>query len=197
MKQHHYAEHGEKLGVESVACDYCGEQFERETSELERTSRNFCDNECFGKWQSEKQIGEDNPMWSGGKRRKHTCEVCGSEYTNYKPDDETKCCSRECYTELLMQKTGEEAFAWKGGREKYYGSNWQEQRRKAIEEAGSKCEKCGIPREEYRGESGEDLHVHHQKRFKAFDEAERANRLDNLMVLCRDCHYDEEYNRNN
>lgn len=196
VKQHHYGSHGEKIGKVEVTCDWCGDDFVEWESEIERNTRTFCDNSCFGDWQSHQQQGENNPNWMGGRLNTHTCEVCDSEYDNYKDSDETVCCSKECYIEYLQTLVGEEAFAWKGGRDKYYGKDWQEQRRKAIEESGEQCEECGIPREEYKSISGEDLHVHHIEPFREFEHSEKANKIENLMAVCRDCHYDVEYDRN-
>ncbi|WP_206536580.1 HNH endonuclease [Halorubrum tebenquichense] len=41
---------------------------------------------------------------------------------------------------------------------------------------------------EHHDEWGEDLHVHHITRFGAFDSYQKANRLENLVTLCRSCH---------
>lgn len=196
MKQHHYGSHGEKIGKRSVICDWCNQSFKEWESELQRTERTFCDNECFGKWQSSIQKGEDNPNWLGGKLKTHTCKVCGSEYENYKQSSETSCCSEDCYTEILEQRTGEDCASWKGGAERYYGNIWTEQREKAIKEAGERCEECSIPRIKHKQNYGKDLHVHHIQPYRTFDDDKEAHKLDNLVAVCRDCHYDLEYNRN-
>ncbi len=71
-----------------------------------------------------------------------------------------------------------------------YGPNWQEQRAKARARDGYRCVECGAPET-----CGRQHDVHHLIPFRAFgyipglNENDRhANRLSNLMLLCRRCH---------
>lgn len=87
-----------------------------------------------------------------------------------------------------------------GDGEVKYGSNWAMQRRRALEAAGYRCERCGITDDEHRElyvdttrEVGFGLDVHHRVSAKLFDRwdaasPEDANSLSNLEVLCQDCH---------
>jgi len=81
---------------------------------------------------------------------------------------------------------GERNPAWRGGYEPYYGPNWEEQRRSALERDGFKCVLCGKRREE----NGKDLDVHHIIPFRVFgrERYEEANDLSNLITLCMKCH---------
>lgn len=198
MKIHHARSHGEKISYQEVVCDWCGKKVEKRDSEVKRTSRNFCDKICKREEFASRQSGEDNPRWKEDvSMKEHACENCGETYKNYSNDDETKCCSRECYGEWLSNNwTGEDAPAWKGGRYFYYGPSWQESRQKTLESAGYECEVCGITSEKHKNEHGQTLHVHHKKKFKQFglEQHEKANRQENLMAVCRDCHNDVERN---
>lgn len=69
-----------------------------------------------------------------------------------------------------------------------YGENWEEQRVAARTRAGFRCERCGRSELELRRE----LDVHHRVRFIKFESYEEANKLDNLIALCKSCHKIEE-----
>ena len=72
-----------------------------------------------------------------------------------------------------------------------YGPDWQEQRAKTRERDGYRCAECGA------AETGNRQHdVHHRVPFRVFNyipglnrNDRLANRLDNLVLLCRRCHY--------
>ncbi|HMQ56171.1 MAG TPA: DUF1998 domain-containing protein, partial [Anaerolineae bacterium] len=63
-----------------------------------------------------------------------------------------------------------------------YGPNWQQQRQKARRRDGFRCQICGAPERERQHD------VHHKIPFRRFDSYQPANRLDNLITLCRPCH---------
>lgn len=68
------------------------------------------------------------------------------------------------------------------------GSNWDEQREKALERAGWVCEWCGQTNDEELDEIGRGLHVHHRVQFREFGKPTDANKLDNLLAVCSRCH---------
>jgi DEAD/DEAH box helicase domain-containing protein len=63
-----------------------------------------------------------------------------------------------------------------------YGPNWAEQRRRARARDNYCCQMCGAP------EENREHDVHHQIPFRRFDSYQQANRLANLITLCRACH---------
>ncbi|MGC8875280.1 MAG: Zn-binding domain-containing protein, partial [Chloroflexia bacterium] len=72
-----------------------------------------------------------------------------------------------------------------------YGPNWEEQRRLARARDGFVCRVCGIP----ESVVGHEHDVHHVIPFRRFgyrpgenDAYLQANRLENLITLCRRCH---------
>ncbi len=73
-----------------------------------------------------------------------------------------------------------------------YGPNWSKQRKLALERDGYVCQDCGISDQKHRNEYGEGLHVHHLRKRRKFESYEKANRLENLISLCRSCHYEWE-----
>lgn len=88
------------------------------------------------------------------------------------------------------KNTGADNGRWKGGISPpdYYGSNWDEQREKAIKRDGSECRVCGINREEHMEKYGRDIEVHHIVPIVEFESKESANQLNNLVTLCSGHH---------
>lgn len=77
------------------------------------------------------------------------------------------------------------------------GSNWEQQRNRARARDGYRCRHCGVHE---RPERGHD--VHHIQPFRTFgfvrgknDNYLEANRLENLVTLCRSCHRRVEVDR--
>ena len=104
----------------------------------------------------------------------------------YDEYDHEKHC-RKIKSEHYSGKDAE--WVWKGGRRDYRGPNWHAQRQKALERAMYRCESCGMAGEEHQQKYDRGLHVHHiiARRNFANDDPEQ-NKLDNLCVLCHQCH---------
>jgi len=72
----------------------------------------------------------------------------------------------------------------------YRGPNWETQRQRARERDGFRCQHCGAPEKPNRQHD-----VHHLRPFREFNYVPgqnetylEANRLENLVTLCRSCH---------
>jgi DEAD/DEAH box helicase domain-containing protein len=78
-----------------------------------------------------------------------------------------------------------EAGLWRNDPNQY-GPNWREQRDRARERDGFRCQVCGIE------ENGGAHHVHHKIPFRSFASFEQANQLHNLVTLCPSCHHRAE-----
>lgn len=61
---------------------------------------------------------------------------------------------------------------------KYSGERWQ-QARKAALARDRVCQDCGTT---------DSLHVHHIRKVRTFEDYDDAHDLNNLVVLCQDCH---------
>ena len=132
------------------------------------------------------------------------CPKCGKSFT-YHRSWPRKYCSLDCSNSAnAVKNLGDFSSAgsnhpfWEGGSAGYYGPNWCEQRRKARKRAGHKCECCGKTRKQ----NGAALDVHHIEPFRSFnyipDENNHyldANRMDNLMAVCRSCHRKIEHGK--
>lgn len=53
-------------GTETVECETCGTEMERQKWRVKQNERHFCDNECRGEWVSQTNNQENNPNWKGG-----------------------------------------------------------------------------------------------------------------------------------
>lgn len=70
-----------------------------------------------------------------------------------------------------------------------YGSvEWREKREECLEQFGNSCLRCGITQNEHESEHGFGLDVHHIRPAKEFESRDDADRIDNLVPLCRGCH---------
>jgi 5-methylcytosine-specific restriction endonuclease McrA len=171
-----------------VPCDYCGEPTKKREHQLKWVENVYCDEDCKYAHHAA-QTGEDAPAWEGGKVA-ISCEVC-DDTKRVRPAkvDKSRFCSQDCMIEWrTKQFSGEDHPRWKGGYERYYGPNWRQQRRKARQRDEYECQQCGLSREEHNEKWGCDPVVHHIERFGDFDDYEEANRLKNLVTLCKQCH---------
>lgn len=146
----------------NVKCDYCKIEFNRRPSRVKE--KNFCSNECRGKF-----ISKQNTISC-------SCAECGVEIVKTKSQLEKSksgnvFCSQSCaavHNNKLF--TGTNARNWKED------SNCVDYRKIAFNNKPKICEKCGYNKYE------EILQVHH------VDHDRENNNIGNLMVLCPNCH---------
>jgi hypothetical protein len=87
---------------------------------------------------------------------------------------------------LSIERRGELNPNWTGGTvdPDEYGPNWGRQKRRTKQRDGYKCQVCS-----YEVGGKHFLDVHHIKPIKTFNgNWQRANKLTNLICLCRRCH---------
>ena len=166
-----------------VTCFNCGIIFEKYIYRTSPNKKNFCSRECTNAWQDRT-----------GHRVHLRCELCNSEFTRsryfYEVRKNTRFCSRKCLDKYnSINKRGSKNINWSGGHPEYYGPNWSEQKRLAKKRDGYKCKRCNIIPDKRH------LEVHHIIKFKLFgyilnenDNYLLANRLENLVSLCSECH---------
>jgi hypothetical protein len=194
LKVHHTKSHGETIAGVELICENCGETYRKPPSEAERST--YCSQDCQAEHFSEIR---DTPF--GGERNgvHLTCEWCGEKYRLPAADAEgSRFCSRECQSKMQSVEFSSEDWHLFGttgadhpvytGYEDYYGENWPEQRRAALERDRHECVACGIGRRQHRKKHGCDLHVHHIQPIANYGTPEAANELSNLITLCRPHH---------
>jgi len=171
-----------KGGKTTYSCANCGKTFEKYPAQLKNTDRPFCSKSCNDEY------WDGRPRPDLRKRVDVPCAHCG-DMIEKRPSRvervENVYCSRECadagHSENMR---GEGNPKWSGGTVNYYGPNWGEQREKARQRDDYTCQRCGIQ----KPENGSEITVHHKTPIREFDDYEQANRLENLISLCRSCH---------
>ncbi len=149
-------------------------------------------NEDFKEMMSRRMSGSNSPRWNRVKRE---CGNCGADVKvpRHKLDvNDNHFCDRDCYWSWrrdVKPISGEKNYNWQGGYEYNYGDNWKEQRQKALDRDNGKCQICGAA----DNVNGWDLDIHHIVPFREFSDYREANKLKNLVALCRSCHLQVEH----
>jgi len=168
-------------------CENCGDEFSYYSSS--QHNGKYCSTECSG----EANSGSDHYAYSRVSVR---CTWCGESLSRKKSrvlNHERQFCDEECEGAWRSQRqSGDGNPNWQGGIDDEYpfGSNWEEQRVKALER-DEVCQRCG------EDGSGARLSVHHIESRRSFDKSDlesEANDLENLITLCMPCHGAVEHN---
>jgi len=166
----------ERDSIELI-CLQCGESYSiyRHRADISK----FCSNDCRTAYYAT----HGHPLFN---RVTVACEQCGESY-KVKPSkaETTRFCSRACLGDWRSEiMSGPNHPNWKGGPIDDYGSNWLHQRRLTIERDLC-CQACGA----VHSQNGDGLDVHHIIPIREFGgNWKQANRLINLIALCRVCH---------
>lgn len=131
----------------------------------------------------------DLPTRGRHRRRKRetvNCNNCGEAFEVIQSRAEgNNYCQPECYYEDLDMPTGEDHWSWKDTPDHYRsGEAWEKLRKQARERDDYECQMCGVSQDEL----SRALDAHHLKRRREFDDPDEADKLDNLVSLCRSCH---------
>lgn len=114
------------------------------------------------------------------------CSECGEtshRNNSYKKNsaDNLFFCSPECQFQYF---TGSKNPSWNGGNPNGYGNGWKNIRSKVLDRDNYQCARCN---------NREDnvsycLEVHHIIPCRNFEDIDKANKMCNLVTLCRSCH---------
>lgn len=190
-------------GLRHVRCSNCGEILKRYPCHADSQKHFFCNAQCQGEWRKKVGVfrGAKSATWTGGDVTVH-CAFCSNSLRRGKDvlrKRHRHFCNHECYGNWMSaHQTGINSPSWRGGWQSYYGPNWHNQRKKALERDGHKCQICG----KSRIILGKEPDVHHIRSFREYgyipDENEnyrQANRLSNLISLCPSCHHQAEHGK--
>lgn len=216
VKMHHSRTHGESIAYNERECDYCGDVIEVPDHILNEQEHHFCDRKCSAAWQEERveiecsvcgdsfeviKFREETASYCSRKCRiEGTRRITGNERYNYKTETyECQECGESVERSPSMVYSPDRVFCSdacfdehrRNGYDDYYGSNWYQQRRKALKRDQYRCQVCGVTAAELQ----RDPDVHHLTPItwykNNYDEPEwweRANQLTNLVTYCRSCH---------
>lgn len=104
-------------------------------------------------------------------RKDRACKICGNRIG---PGINRVTCSRACAN---RHRAG---IQYKTGRRKDKVKDQRMLKLRLLETRGSKCERCGYAKVEI-------LHIHHRDRNR------QNSSLENLELICPNCHYEEHY----
>lgn len=163
VKVHHKKAHGESISDYKCICETCGEEF----VDYSHNYGKYCSRKCYG-------LAERD-------RIERQCEYCGERIERKRSQMLSRYvfCSRDHVARYREEY--DDFHPWEGAEISKRGKNWKIQREKTLQRDGFECQDCG---------SDELLVVHHKIPFREFEveEYEEANRLENLITLCRSCH---------
>lgn len=160
-------------------CDWCEDTYEVLPSRTDRTR--FCGRECRSEWRSVAVSGKNHYLWK--EKVAVECEHCGGTI-EVRPSkaSSTRFCSRRCQADWRSEnRSGANSPLWNGGVPDYYGKHWS-RHRSIVKQHYQVCQICEDD------ETTSLLDVHHYTAYKRHDSNIVANRLDNLVLLCRECH---------
>ncbi len=106
-------------------------------------------------------------------RNETPCRICGKMIM---AGLNKKTCNRACANKYRA------GIKYKIGRPRDKAKTFRVLKLRLLEERGKNCERCGYNKYEI-------LQIHHKNRNK------KDNRIDNLEIICPNCHYEEHFLR--
>lgn len=148
-------------------CKVCKKGFYPHDNRIGR----FCSRGCYYDFIRSKQ------------RADVSCATCKKKFSTRKRNQKNFFCSRECYRKF---STGKNHPQWRGGHDYYRGPKWKNISRAKLCSEGWYCIKCHAGGDDTSVKMIVD-HVIPSRLF-AKEDFEVMNHMDNLVVLCNQCH---------
>lgn len=154
-------------------CLTCDVEFSSHLSD----KRKYCSKTCYEK-SGAPRLGKRN-------RVSHACDWCGTVFeraaSNFHSTVAFCCHSCAGMWHSHYGPKGTRHAHWKGGvAPEAYRTQWEKARKLAMKRSGNRCAICE--------RDGIRLLVHHKIPIQAFTDPRKANKIDNLMVICHQCH---------
>jgi len=164
-------------------CVDCGKSIDRNALRCGKCAQSGKRNPSYGK------KGEQAFRFIDGRTNKKAfCIDCGNEILSHAPCLHKRCWTcRNKYVGNLMR--GEKNRNWRGGRYQTlrgYNQDFNKELKLKIKKRDNHtCQECGIK----ENQSVRKLDIHH------IDYNKRNNKFNNLITLCRSCHTQSNYIR--
>jgi len=155
-------------------CKQCKQTFDAELREHNRGNAHFCSRKCVGLYKS--------IHYSSQKPHNTTCDHCGNTFYRSESKQQNsksglQFCSRKCKDTAQRIEHGFTEMQ----PSHYCQDESTMYRDKAFRNFPHKCNRCGYDKHI------SILQVHHKDRNR------KNNKLDNLEILCPNCHYEDHY----
>lgn len=171
-----------RKGSIQCICRNCGKTFLKAKHTV-KSKNVFCSQKCGNIYKNSlrKERIQLSCSFCGASIERRPCEVSRAGRTHH-------FCNKSCMSEYLSQSmVGELNPCWQGGHDEYRGPNWLRQRRAAKERDKNTCQQCNA------NGTNADLVVHHIVPYRFFNgDYKIANKIRNLITLCRSCHSKQE-----
>ena len=168
-----------------VICKKCSVEFDKSSSEIKVTPNHFCSKSCSAKYNNvgrqrnppkERACKKCNGKYVclGGHKSLSLCESCSDEHKN-KSNSCKELTLLECQSALYLK---DKHPSWINGRVRSFARSWN----KDLTEMP--CQKCGY------STHVELCHIKAVSKFDSTSKLEQINHPDNLLVLCRNHHWE-------
>jgi len=107
-----------KGGKIEIKCTHCGESLFRNKCNISKERGNFCNNKCYGEWQSKNIVKEKVANYAGGLVATN-CIICKKTFYTYPlriKRGESKFCGHGCFSEWKKSLKAEKSNQWRGGK---------------------------------------------------------------------------------
>jgi len=174
----------DKKASRIAVCKNCGKIFIKKRKESK-----FCSIVCVLEWRRKTKFY--SKLKRKSKKIKRTCKLCKKTFYVFPRTVKRGggiFCSRKCAGKWQSEnKIRENAINWRGGKSfEPYGMEFNNKLKKKIRERDNyTCQECGMTEKEL----GYKLHIHH------IDYDKKNNNPDNLISLCRSCHLQTNFKR--
>lgn len=177
-----------------------------------RSNRKYCSAKCYHEYDKKHGLnagknnpmygryGENNPYWKGGEVTRY-CIMCGKKmkipkcrvergqglFCSYKCRAQWRSENKSGENSHMYGKYGENHPSWRGGKSfEPYSIEFNKKLKSQIRKRDNyTCQECGFTEKQ----SGRKLDLHHINYCKL------DNRPENLILLCRSCHSQTNYKR--
>lgn len=160
-----------------LKCEQCGKIYKTKPYMEHKSKHHFCSMKCYGLWQ---QIHKKGFM---SQKKKVVCKTCNKIFEKSPSAiKKNNFCSMDCFRKwqkLSGLWAGKNNSQWRGGHSQYRGKNWRAQKQEVLKRDKFQCQICG---------SKKNLIVHHKIPYHLCKTYKEANKLINLITLCKRCH---------
>lgn len=172
----------------TLTCEICGKEFE--SWNRKSGIAKYCSQKCYGAHLKRTKSHDFGNVYNYDPTLPIVpCETCGKPIRQNNGKRQRNMshhfCSRECYYAFRSKEyRGDKHPQWRGGISYHRGLKWKSLRDKVRERDNYTCQDCGRHESEFK----EHLHAHHIIPYDCFNSSKHANKLSNLIALCRSCH---------